>query len=64
MLQQIFVEERGQTRSPAPMTYGRTDAKHVCVLIPAMPPGAMATEMLFMIPTLRNMERIHGVIPM
>ena len=63
MLQQIFVEERGQTRSPAPMTYGRTDVKHVCVLITAIAPGAMATEVIFMISTLRNTEIIHGVIP-
>ena len=29
----------------------------------AMTPGAMATEVIFMISTLRNTEIIHGVIP-
>ena len=44
------------------LTYGRMDVKHVCVLITAIAPGAMATEVIIMIPTLRNMERIHGAI--
>ena len=46
-----------------PILCGGTDAKHVCVLMPAIPSGAMAGEVIIMIPTLTNMERIHGVIP-
>ena len=32
------------------------DVKDVCILIPAMPPGAMATEVIIMIITLRLTE--------
>ena len=38
------------------------DVRRVCVLIMAIPPGAMEREMSFMILILTNMERIHGVI--
>ena len=57
-----FVKNKGQ-RWPAPMPCGWMDAKHVCVLMKAMRPGAMATEVIIMIITLRPMESIHGVIP-
>ena len=40
-----------------------TDAKHVCVSITVMPPGAMASEVIIMIITLTTIRRIHGVIP-
>ena len=46
-----------------PIPCGRTDAKAVCVLITAMPPGVMAFEVLIMIPILTNMDGIPGVIP-
>ena len=54
-----------------PIPRGVTDAKHVCVLTTAMPPGVMALKviimiiilLIIMIITLWNMERIHGVIP-
>jgi len=38
------------------------DVRRVCVLIMAIPPGAMEREMSIMIPILTNMEKIHGVI--
>ena len=40
-----------------------TDAKHVCVSITVMPPGAMASEVIIMIITLTTIRRIHRVIP-
>ena len=41
------------------------DAKYACVLIPAMPPGAMVAKVIIMIiNTLRPTESIHGVIAM
>jgi hypothetical protein len=38
------------------------DAKHVCVIIPAMPPGAMASKGIIMIITLGPTAKIHGVM--
>ena len=38
------------------------DVRRVCVLIMAIPPGAMEREMSFMILILTNMDRIYGVI--
>jgi hypothetical protein len=38
------------------------DVRHVCVLMLAIPPGAMEQEMSIMMITITNMERIHGVI--
>ena len=64
-VQQIFLSwERVVKTTIAPIPCGMTDVKHVCVLMPAIPLGVMALEVIIMISTLRNMERVHGVIPM
>ena len=62
-VKQMLSLETVVKRTIVPIPTGVTDAKHVCVLIMAMPPGAMASKVIFMIITLRNMETIHGVIP-
>ena len=46
----------GVTTRIVPIPCGRTDAKAVCVLIPAIPPGVMGQEMSIMMITLTNME--------
>ena len=45
-----------------PLICGGMDAKHVCVIIPAMPPGAMASKGIIMIITLGPTVKIHGVM--